>query len=314
MKSATQSGSLADTVLPPRAVHLAIGMFDGVHLGHRAVIESAVQSARRSGGLAVVLTFWPHPSALFRPQDPTRLMHDTPTKTSLMLALGVDSVITQPFTRDYAGIEAVDFLTHLRSHLPLLAGVYVGENFRFGRGRVGDVPLLVAAGKELGLSVFSAHRVNLNGEPISSTRIRLLLEAGDVASANALLGYTYFAAGTVARGKRLGRTIGFPTLNLPWAFQLRPKFGVYAVRVSGEKSRGALPGLANFGLRPTMENSSEPRLETHLLGECPFGEGDAIKVEWLRFVRPEKKFAHVDELRAQIALDCAAVAADFSLR
>jgi riboflavin kinase/FMN adenylyltransferase len=143
-----------------------------------------------------------------------------------------------------------------------------------------------------------------------------LLEAGDVAGANALLGYNYFAEGKVIPGKRLGRTIGFPTLNLAWAPDLRPRFGVYRVQVRGQavnrelQSTGnnhsrpdPLPGVANYGLRPTLEQTSVPQLETHLFGQCPFDAGDFIIVEWLRFLRPEKKFASLDELRAQIARD-----------
>ena len=163
------------------------------------------------------------------------------------------------------------------------------------------------------LKVFSAPRVQLGGEPVSSTRIRELLEQGQIAPVNALLGYTYFAEGTVTPGKRLGRTIGFPTLNLAWDPPLRPRFGVYTVRVSGSSSPEPQPAVANYGLRPTVENTDEPRLETHVLGDCLFWEGDTIKVEWLRFLRPEMKFENLDALRAQIALDRAAAAKDFSL-
>ena len=184
--------------------------------------------------------------------------------------------------------------------------MYVGENWRFGagrRGRRGCCSWPAPAGS--GCRVFSAPPVNFNGEPVSSTRIRDLLEAGEIAAANALLGYTYFAHGTVAPGKRLGRTLGFPTLNLPWSPELRPRFGVYAVRVGGPEGGPGLPGVANYGLRPTVEQSSSPLLETHVLGACPFGAGDAITVEWLQFVRPEEKFGSVGELRSRIARDIA---------
>lgn len=298
-----QIDGLAKAALPPRPLHLAIGMFDGVHLGHRAVIDAAVQSARRSGGIGGVLTFWPHPSSLFRPENPTRLIQDAPTKSRMLLGLGVDAVIAQSFTPELASVPAAEFLPWLKQRLPWLAAVYVGENFRFGQGRSGDVGLLVASGREHGVRVFSAPRVNFDGEPISSTRVRAQLEAGDIESANALLGYTYFVEGTVMPGKRLGRTIGIPTLNVPWAPELRPRFGVYAVRVSGAKSAAPLPAVANYGLRPTVENSTEPRIEAHLLGDCPFGENDAVRIAWLHFLRPEKKFADVGELRHQVEQD-----------
>jgi riboflavin kinase/FMN adenylyltransferase len=299
--------------LPLRPLHLAIGMFDGVHLGHRAVVEAAVHSARASGGVSAVLTFWPHPSTLFRPEHPTRLMQSSATRARSLLALGVDAVITQAFTPELAALPADEFLPWLRRRLPRLVAVYVGENFRFGRGRHGDVALLVAQGAACGVHVFSAPRVSFDGEPISSTRIRELLEAGEIERANARLGSPYTAEGIVAPGKRLGRSIGFPTLNIPWAPELRPRFGVYAVRLSGPRVSDPVPGVANYGVRPTVENTSEPRLEVHVLGPCPFGEGDPLTVGWLRFLRPERKFAGIEELRSQIAQDRAAAAAYFGL-
>jgi riboflavin kinase/FMN adenylyltransferase len=311
--NATFSSLEQAATLPRWPLHLAIGMFDGVHLGHRAVIEAAVQSARSSGGLAVVLTFFPHPSALFRPEDPTRLIMPPAAKARVLFRLGVDAVIEQPFTLEFARITAEEFLPHLRQTLPQLAGVYVGENWRFGRGRRGDVPFLVAEGRRLHLAVFSAPRVNLDGDPISSTRLRALIEAGDIAAANTLLGYAYFSEGHVVPGAHLGRELGFPTLNLAWEPELRPRFGVYTVRVSGAQSPAPLPAVANYGLRPTIGSDTPPRLETHVLGPCPFGEGDKITVEWLRFLRPEKKFADTAELRAQIARDVAAARAGFEL-
>jgi len=258
-----------------------------------------------------VLTFWPHPSALFRPDNPTRLIMDTPTKLRALGGLGVDAVITQPFTLDYARIEAEAFLPGLKEHLPHLAAVYVGENWRFGRGRRGDIALLNAEARKLGLAVFSAPSVNLDGAPINSTRIRALLEAGEIGAANNALGYSYFSEGVVTPGKRLGRTIGFPTLNLAWSPELRPRLGVYTVLVSGAKSPIPLPGVANYGLRPTVEQATAPRLEVHVLGACPFGEGDTVTVEWLNFLRPEMKFAGIDELRAQIGRDRDAAVAWF---
>jgi riboflavin kinase / FMN adenylyltransferase len=300
-------GSAESARLPELPVHLAVGMFDGVHLGHRAVIESAVQSARRSGGLAGVLTFHPHPSTLFRPGRPTRLILPGSARTRLLFSLGVDFVIVQPFTPDFARIPAEGFLPWLRRNLPGTVALYVGQNWRFGAGREGDVPRLVKAAGLLGLSVFSAPAVNYDGHSISSTRIRDLISEGRVSEASALLGYTYFAEGVVQPGRRLGRTIGFPTLNLRWSPELAPRFGVYAVRVgSGEKGGEAIPGVANYGVRPTVEDAAEPLLETHLLGACPFGEGSFIRVEWLRFLRPEMKFAGIDDLKAQIARDAAA--------
>jgi riboflavin kinase / FMN adenylyltransferase len=313
MSLPAQFNGLDRVSLPARPLHVAIGMFDGVHLGHRIVVESAVQSARICNGVSVVLTFSPHPSVLFRPENPTRMILDLPTKLAKLGSLGVDAVVVQPFTRDFAAVSAEEFIPLIKRHLPGLAGIYVGENFRFGKGRAGDVSLLVSEGRRHGIAVFSAPRVSLDGQTISSTRIRERIAAGDMGGAAALLGYVYTAEGTVVHGKHLGRTIGFPTLNLGWSPDLRPLYGVYAVRVSGAKSYGWLPAVANYGLRPTVEQAVEPRLEIHTLAACPYGVGDLVVVEWVRFLRPERKFGGIEELRAQIALDVAEARKEFSL-
>ena len=292
--------SIESAVFWGKPVHLAIGIFDGVHLGHQTVIETAVHSARGPGGIAAVLPFRPHPSRLFRPDNPTRLLLDSATQAELFGRFGVDAVITHPFSREFAAIPAEEFMRWLLARQPRLAGVYVGQNWRFGAGRKGDVSLLVESGRAEGVSVFSASPVQLDGEPVTSTRIRTLLEAGEIALANTLLGYAYFASGQTVPGRQLARQIGFPTLNLPWDPELRPRFGVYKVTVEG------IPGVANYGVRPTVERAGAPILETHLLGSCPWVTGDALTVEWRQFIRPERKFGSVEELSAQIALDVAA--------
>lgn len=294
---------LASADLGGREIELAIGMFDGVHRGHRAVIQPAVDAARERDAIAAVLTFAPHPSVLFRPQNPTRLILPAPTKARLLGKLGVDAVITERFTPELASVEADDFLPWLRRRLPTLRGVHVGDNFRYGKGRRGDSAALRRAGAELGIQVYSAPGLTFNGEPVSSTRIRVHLEAGEIEAANALLGYRYFAEGKVEAGKQLGGTIGFPTLNIGWAPELAPRFGVYAVEVRGERETGSFPAVANYGVRPTVENATVPRLEVHLLDACPFGREDPITVEWCAFLRGETKFGSVDELRRQIARD-----------
>jgi riboflavin kinase/FMN adenylyltransferase len=315
MSTATQVfPSLAAVRLPPQPLHLAIGIFDGVHLGHQAVIGSALHSARREGGLAGVLTFDPHPSRLFRPDNPVRLLQPVGLKTWFLRAkLGVDFVVQEPFTREFAAVPAEDFLPRLRAALPQLHAVYVGENWRYGAGRRGDVASLVHAGHELGVLVFSAPRINLDGEPISSTRIRGHVAAGEIETVNSLLGYAYFSLGRVQPGRQLGRMIGFPTLNLAWEPECAPASGVYAVRVrgSGEAPESARPAVANYGVRPTVEQAGRPLLEVHLLGDCPWGEGDELVVEWLRFLRPERKFADLDSLRSGIAADRVAAQAFF---
>jgi riboflavin kinase/FMN adenylyltransferase len=303
-----QAGSL-----PAGPVFLAIGMFDGVHLGHRAVISAAVQSAQRGTGLSAVLTFWPHPSRLFRSDDPVRQIQGPEMRARHLFSLGVDVVITEPFTSDFAALEAEELVPTLRRALVGLQTIYVGENWRFGRGRRGDVNLLLEEGRKVGLSVFSAPRVNFDGVPISSTRIRKDLEAGEMSRANSMLGYSYASEGMVTPGKRLGRTLGFPTLNVPWNPELRPRYGVYLVRIRRLGTTHWQPAVANYGLRPTTETVTEPRLEVHVLGPCAEAEGDRVEVEWLEFVRPEQRFSSLDALKAQIAQDRARALRHFGL-
>ena len=223
-------------------------------------------------------------------------------KRTVLARLGVDVVIEQTFSAEFAAIEARDFVALLRRHLPQLAAIYVGENWRFGRGRTGDVSVLMEAARQTGLTVFSAPRLNHNGAPISSSRVRELLAAGDMPEANAMLGYPYFTSGVVGQGRQLGRTVGFPTLNLTWEPELKPRFGVYAVEVSQGEKR-SLKGVANYGVRPTVTRTNRPLLEVHLLESPVPTYGDDITVHWLRFLRPEGKFASVDELRRQIEND-----------
>jgi riboflavin kinase / FMN adenylyltransferase len=287
-------------------LHMAIGMFDGVHLGHRAVIESAVHSAHARGGLAAVMTFTPHPSHILRPQNPTLLLQTDAQKEERIAALGIDVLILQPFTTDFAAIPADEYLHRLKMRFPTLSSIHVGENFMFGSGRKGDVSTLLKTAAPERIHVFSIERVRFDGEPISSTRIRNILTTGLMEDVDELLGYNYFCVGKVVHGNRIGRTIGFPTLNIEWEPQCLPKFGVYSasVRAEGQPVEKALPAVANYGLRPTIEGAGKrPLLETNILGPCPFDYGDNLRVEWLRFLRPEQKFSGLDALKAQIAVD-----------
>ncbi len=312
MSGLLQCDGLEAARLPAKPLHLAIGIFDGLHLGHQSVIEAAIHSAKRSGGLAGVLTFTPHPSVLLRPENPTRLLMPPAMKRAVLARLGVDVLIEQPFTPDYAAISADEFVPHLRRHLPNLTAIYVGENWRFGRGRAGDVALLVAEAQKVGLSVYSAPRLNHNGAAISSSRIRELLAQGEMAAVNAMLGYSYFTEGVVERGRQLGRTLGFPTLNVAWEPELPPRYGVYAVEVIAGQKR-PVKAVANYGLRPTVTQTSQPLLEVHLLEASSLTYGDKIAVNWLHFLRPESKFGSLEELRAQIESDRKA-AVDFFAR
>lgn len=300
-----------EAVQTSTALHVAIGMFDGVHQGHHAVIESARQAARVSGGKTAVLTFHPHPSAYFRPEAPTPQIMSSETKRCVLEEAGVDLLISLRFGPAIATVEADDFLPMLKSRLPTLQSVSVGENFRFGKGRTGDIGTLIAAGRIHNVEIISIPRISIDGEAVSSTRIRKWLPEAPIEAVNRLLGYPYFAIGTVQAGQKLGRQLGFPTLNLPWAPEIGPRYGVYAVRLRAGSPNPSesrhFPAVANYGLRPTVATPTPtPLLEVHILGNplppIP-STGDKVRVEFLAFIRPEKKFTDLDSLRQQIARD-----------
>ena len=314
-----------------RPLHLALGMFDGVHLGHRAVISAAREGALRSDGITGVLSFNPHPSRVIRPDSPTLMLMPEMLKRLAFKDLGVGVYISQAFTQEFASLDATAFLKHLQDSLPDLRSLYVGDNFRFGKGRSGTVDFMVEQGRKLGLHIYSAPRIRYDGEPISSTRIRESLQAGRIAEVNAMLGRSYRLLALVTEGDKLGRKLGFPTFNLPWKPELAPRHGVYAVtvhnvdsaenaRVFGVRAReGALCGVANYGVRPSVSKDQEPRLEVHLL--LPEGEavpswkpGEMLCVRLVEYLRDEQAFENVEALKAQIAEDKAKAVAYFGLK
>ena len=290
-----------------RPLHLCIGMFDGVHRGHQQVVGAALKAAQMDGGLVAILTFWPHPSHVLRLDQAVEMIMGPEEKSIALQALGADYVIQYPFDLELSKIEVEEFVPWLNQGLPSLKALYVGENFFFGHGRRGDATKLGEEGHRCGLQVTIVPHAEEYGQAISSTRIRELLRNGCMEQAQLLLGRPYIAVGKVKPGQQLGTKIGFPTLNLAWAPELRPRYGVYAVRVHSQGKIETLPGVANYGLRPTVNRSKEPQLEVHLLlseGQTTNLKAEAqLQIDWLHFIRPEKKFASVDELRLQIAKD-----------
>lgn len=276
-------------------VHWALGFFDGVHRGHRRVIESATTP----GALRGVLTFAEHPLALLAPDRQPRLITPLPEqKQALLAALGVDVLLEIPFTRELAALEPRAFLDALRLSCSI-SGISVGRNWRFGRGGAGDAAFVEAYCAEHGLNACVQDMAELQGERICSSRIRELLQAGDLPRALEMLGHAFTIAGVVEPGQRLARQLGFPSANVTVHPQaVLPPAGVYEVAV------GACRGIANLGLRPTIaEEQKVVRLETHLLNWQGDLYGRFLQVELRRFLRPERRFASVDELRAQIAAD-----------
>jgi len=281
---------------------LAMGVFDGVHLGHRAVIDSAIADARKTGGQAMVVTFEPHPIRVLRPESAPRLLASLQHKEILLERLGLDGLVVVPFDRIFAELPPGQFVGRLVESCRNLSSISVGADWRFGAGRAGNAELLTQLGSEHGYQTFAIDAVSHGSDPISSTRIRAAIDCGDLDEAKALLGRDYTVLGTVVAGKQLGRTIGVPTANLRVQSEQLPPDGVYAVRcLHGER---IIDGVANLGVRPTIQNDAHTRqLEVHLLDFDEEIYGDTLEVTFVQFLRGEKKFDGINALKAQIAED-----------
>jgi len=280
---------------------LALGVFDGVHVGHRAVIGRAVRAADDCGGKAAVVTFEPHPIRVLAPERaPRRLLASVEHKQAIVAEMGVELLVVIAFTRGFAVVGADEFVEQLVAAAAGLRLMAVGEDWRFGRGRAGDTGLLRRAGEKHGFEVVAVPPVMMDGERVSSTRIRQAIRDGNMDGAARLLGRRYAVAGRVIEGRKLGRTIGFPTVNLAVADEQMPPDGVWSVRVRVDGAEFA--GVANLGRQPTVDGN-ERKLEAHLLDFTGDLYGRWIEVEFGRFLREEKKFASIGELAAQIAAD-----------
>ncbi len=293
-----------DTLKVP--MHLAIGMFDGVHIGHQAVIDSCINLAQNSGGASAVLSFWPHPSHLFRPTDPTPQIMPLASKEWSLSQKTLDYLIIQDFNNTFSQIAAEDFIPYLKTKIPTLQTISVGENFRFGKGRSGGSDQLREFANKAGIQLISMEHSKFNGEIISSTRIRNLLIEKDFNAIRPLLGHPYTVIGTRQGGRGVGRTIGVPTINIAWSPELKPPYGVYAVKVKSMEHNGHynLNGIANYGVRPTFDLEKEgPLLEVHLLGDYPEDLPESLAVELHHFMRDERKFASKELLTEQIRSD-----------
>ena len=289
-------------------VVIAAGVFDGFHLGHRAVIDRAIAGARAAGGTPVVATFDPHPAAVLRPQSAPPLLTSTRHKIRLLADAGIAHVLVLGFDAAFAAQPPEIFIQALADACRPLREICVGEDWAFGKDRAGNLSLLTVLGKKLGFTATGHLPVIVDGKAVSSTAIRAAVESGALAEAARLLGREFSVLGTVIEGRRLGRTLGFPTANVrPESEQLPPN-GVYAVRVLIDGKSHA--GIANVGVRPTVSNEGVQRLvEVHLFDFSGDLYDCDIEVFFGRFVRPEQKFPDLDALRAQITSDVASVRA-----
>lgn len=291
--------------VPERAttsVVLAIGNFDGVHLGHRALLSRLTAKARELGLPAAVMTFEPHPREIFTPEQAPARLTSLREKLGLLEDCGVERVYLLHFSRKIAHLTAAEFISHTLVQGLAVRHVIIGDDFRFGRGRVGDFAMLEASGRQHGFGVEAMHTVEVDGERVSSSAVREALAAGDLEHAARLLGRPYRISGRVVHGDKIGRRIGFPTANIQLKRKRLPLTGIFAVTVSG-LGGAPLQGAASLGVRPTLGYGLRPVLEVFLFDFNAEIYGAHLTVHFLHKLRDEAKFESLDALREQIAKD-----------
>lgn len=283
----------------------AIGNFDGVHRGHHHLVDETLAFAKAHGAKAAVVTFDPHPRRYFHPDEPPFLITSLEMRKDLIKAAGAQDVFVLKFDADFAAHSPEEFLIGVLKNRLGLAGVVVGADFRFGKGRAGGIEALQSIAQSAGLWVRIAEVISEQpfAEKYSSSAVREAIAAGDMKTAERLLGRRWAVRGIVSQGQKLGRTLGFATANITLGDLVEPRRGVYAVRakIDGE----AFGAISNFGRRPTVDDGA-PLLETHLFDFDGDLYGREIEVEFVDFIRDEQKFDGLDALKAQIAADCEA--------
>jgi riboflavin kinase/FMN adenylyltransferase len=294
--------------LPERGCLLTVGNFDGVHLGHQALLAAVVERARSLGRPAAVYTFDPHPRRVLRPQTPSPLLMTRDQLAAALAERGVDVLVREAFTPAFAALSPEAFLTDVIHARIAPAEIFVGRDFHFGKGRGGSDETLTQLAPGLGMRVVIVPQVRAGGADVSSSRVRDALARGDVEDAALCLGRAYAIWGSVAVGDRRGRTLGFPTANVETENELVPRIGVYASRVrllDGSEPAGALPAVTNVGTRPTF-GSGRVLVEAHLLDWSGDLYGRRVEVAFERRLRDERRFPDLEALRAQIAADALA--------
>jgi riboflavin kinase/FMN adenylyltransferase len=294
--------SLAEEALG-KPSNLSIGVFDGVHLGHRYLLRQVIESARVSGHLSGVVTFDRHPEELVAPHKVIRYLTTPEEKLRLLSELGLDFVVALPFTSQLAETTARDFVLALLDHLQMKE-LWIGPDFALGRGREGDGDYLDSLGQELGFQTHRPQPFRHSGAVVSSSGIRALIREGRIADAAQWLGRYPAVSGTVVRGARRGHKMGFPTANLALDDRLiTPPDGVYAARVWWENANHA--GVVNVGKRPTFEQEGQTIVEAHILDFTGDLYGKNVRVEFVERLRPEQRFESATALIAQMETDVA---------
>jgi riboflavin kinase / FMN adenylyltransferase len=286
----------------PRGMVVAMGNFDGVHLGHRAVIDAALQMGRAHGRPALAVTFEPHPRSFFSPNTPQFRLTDEAGKLRLLAGTGLAGAVVMTFDQRRAGTTAQDFVHHDLIERLGISGIAVGYDFHFGKGRVGSPSLLVGEAPRLGIEVDVQPHVDIAERPVSSSAIRMALAEGQIEDATTMLGGPWFVNGKVIHGEKRGRDLGFPTANIRLDKNCGLKHGIYAVRIGHGALR--LDGVASFGRRPTFDNGA-PLLEVFLFDFKGDLYGSSLDVAFIAFIRDELKFDGVTALIRQMDDDSA---------
>ncbi len=294
----------------PSPVVLAIGNFDGVHLGHAALVQAMGRHVQERGLTPTVLSFEPHPREFFSPQSAPARLSTLREKLELLRGCGVQQAMICPFNARFAELSADEFVSRILVDALQVRHLIIGDDFRFGRGRSGDFSTLQAAGERYGFGVTAMDSVTVDGERVSSSGVRRALAAGDMARAARLLGRPYMMDGQVAHGDKIGRQLGFATANIRVRHNPLPMTGVFAVEVAGLAEK-PLPGVANLGVRPTV-GGTRPLLEVHLFDFNRDIYGAHISVRFVHKLRNEQRFPNFDALKAQIAADAESARAFFS--
>jgi len=279
-----------------------MGNFDGVHLGHQAMLQRLRQQADKLDLPTTVMTFEPHPRELFSPGKAPARLTSLREKINLLSDYGVDRVHVCHFDHQLATQTAQDFIRNMVQGQHQAKFVLVGDDFRFGNKRLGDFALLQKMQDTCAYRCEAMSTIEIEAERVSSSAVRRALGNGELEHANKLLGRPYNISGRVSHGDKIGQSLGFPTLNLPLKHRQAPFSGVFAVIVKGI-SESALPGAANLGVRPTIAGNLKPLLEVHLLNYSGVAYGKHVQVYFLHKLRPEKRFANLRNLRRQIAKD-----------
>jgi riboflavin kinase/FMN adenylyltransferase len=293
--------SLCDFSLTKKTI-ITIGTFDGVHIGHRKILEKIIHNAKELDCESLVLTFFPHPRMVLQENSSVKLLHTMEEKRTLLQKIGIENLIIHPFNKEFSQLTAEEFVKEILIDQLQIQKIIIGHDHRFGRNRTADINDLISFGEKYGFEVEQISAQEIDEIAVSSTKIRNALINGTISLANEYLGYNYFFSGTVVQGQQLGRTIGFPTANIHIKedYKLIPKNGVYIIK--SYLNEVLIYGIMNIGNRPTV-NGLNQTIEVHFIDFDKDLYGQEVTIEVVEFIREEHKFDSLESLKNQIQKD-----------